>query len=206
METFQLHQFSLSFPNFLLTCLCNRLDQYTTPEIFRTPLHELCLSIKLLRLGPIGQFLAKAVEPPPIDAVIEAEALLRGQEELNSMNFVKTLRFYDNYGMPLSSMHSLTGLRHVCVTMIPLKYSYQTSSVQWVSSVVSTFSGNCCLPSPCLVCGHCLYKVAQPLSTVYSLFTEVVTWLFHSAYGKRVLVNYCWSIVKFQFCYVQLFT
>lgn len=49
-----------------------------TPEIFRTPLHELALSIKLLRLGPIGAFLAKAVEPPPIDAVIEAEALLRG--------------------------------------------------------------------------------------------------------------------------------
>jgi HrpA-like RNA helicase len=57
-----------------------RLDQHTTPEIFRTPLHELALSIKLLRLGPIGPFLAKAVEPPPIDAVIEAEALLRGKE------------------------------------------------------------------------------------------------------------------------------
>ena len=54
------------------------LDQHSTPEIFRTPLHELALSIKLLRLGPIGPFLAKAVEPPPIDAVIEAEATLRG--------------------------------------------------------------------------------------------------------------------------------
>lgn len=56
-----------------------RLDQHTTPEIFRTPLHELALAIKLLRLGPIGSFLAKAVEPPPIDAVIEAEALLKGR-------------------------------------------------------------------------------------------------------------------------------
>ena len=56
-----------------------RLEQHTTPEIFRTPLHELCLSIKLLRLGPIGQFMMKAVEPPPVDAVIEAEALLRGE-------------------------------------------------------------------------------------------------------------------------------
>ncbi len=55
-----------------------RLDQHTTPEIFRTPLHELALSIKLLRLGPIGQFLSKAIEPPPVDAVIEAEALLKG--------------------------------------------------------------------------------------------------------------------------------
>ncbi len=49
-----------------------------TPEIFRTPLHELALSIKLLRLGAIGPFLARAVEPPPIDAVIEAEAVLKG--------------------------------------------------------------------------------------------------------------------------------
>nr|XP_022341971.1 LOW QUALITY PROTEIN: ATP-dependent RNA helicase A-like [Crassostrea virginica] len=61
-----------------------RLDQHTTPEIFRTPLHELALAIKLLRLGPIGSFLAKAVEPPPIDAVIEAEALLKEMRALDS--------------------------------------------------------------------------------------------------------------------------
>nr|CAD7205196.1 unnamed protein product [Timema douglasi] len=54
-----------------------RLDEHMTPEMFRTPLHELALSIKLLRLGSIGQFLSKAIEPPPIDAVIEAEVLLR---------------------------------------------------------------------------------------------------------------------------------
>lgn len=47
-----------------------------TPEMFRTPLHELALSIKLLNLGSVGQFLSKALEPPPIDAVIEAEASL----------------------------------------------------------------------------------------------------------------------------------
>ena len=62
----------------------DRLDQHTTPEIFRTPLHELALSIKLLRLGPIGKFVAKAVEPPPIDAVIEAEALLKEMRALDS--------------------------------------------------------------------------------------------------------------------------
>lgn len=49
-----------------------------TPEIFRTPLHEVALSIKLLRLGAIGHFLSKAIEPPPLDAVIEAEHTLRG--------------------------------------------------------------------------------------------------------------------------------
>ncbi|XP_046672255.1 ATP-dependent RNA helicase A isoform X2 [Homalodisca vitripennis] len=62
--------------------LCSRarfakLDEHMTPEMFRTPLHELALSIKLLRLGSIPQFLSKAIEPPPIDAVIEAEVLLR---------------------------------------------------------------------------------------------------------------------------------
>lgn len=50
-----------------------------TPEMFRTPLHEIALSIKLLGLGGIGQFLAKAIEPPPLDAVIEAERTLRGK-------------------------------------------------------------------------------------------------------------------------------
>lgn len=69
--------------------LCSRarfdkLDQHTTPEIYRTPLHELALSIKLLRLGSISGFLAKAVEPPPIDAVIEAEALLKEMRALDS--------------------------------------------------------------------------------------------------------------------------
>ncbi|XP_076179426.1 dosage compensation regulator mle [Ptiloglossa arizonensis] len=62
--------------------LCSRarfgkMDEHMTPEMFRTPLHELALSIKLLRLGSIGKFLSKAIEPPPIDAVIEAEVILR---------------------------------------------------------------------------------------------------------------------------------
>jgi ATP-dependent RNA helicase A len=53
-----------------------------TPEMFRTPLHEIALSIKLLRLGGISQFLSKAPEPPPLDAVIEAQALLYGINSL----------------------------------------------------------------------------------------------------------------------------
>lgn len=61
--------------------LCSRtrfekLDQHMIPEMFRTPLHEIALSIKLLRLGAIGQFLSKAIEPPPLDAVIEAEVII----------------------------------------------------------------------------------------------------------------------------------
>uniref|UniRef100_A0A8C5U057 RNA helicase n=1 Tax=Malurus cyaneus samueli TaxID=2593467 RepID=A0A8C5U057_9PASS len=61
-----------------------RLQTHMTPEMFRTPLHEIALSIKLLRLGGIGQFLAKAIEPPPLDVVIEAERTLRELDALDS--------------------------------------------------------------------------------------------------------------------------
>ncbi|KAK0088841.1 hypothetical protein PV325_010438 [Microctonus aethiopoides] len=62
----------------------NKMEQHMTPEMFRTPLHELALSIKLLKLGSIGKFLSKAIEPPPIDAVIEAEVMLREMKCLDS--------------------------------------------------------------------------------------------------------------------------
>ncbi|VDK89056.1 unnamed protein product [Dibothriocephalus latus] len=52
---------------------------HATPEILRTPLHELALMIKLIRLGDVSAFLKKAIQPPPLDAVIEAEYTLRGE-------------------------------------------------------------------------------------------------------------------------------
>ncbi|XP_014675419.1 PREDICTED: ATP-dependent RNA helicase A-like [Priapulus caudatus] len=64
----------------------NALDNHTTPEIFRTPLHELALSIKLLNLGSIPEFLAKAIEPPPLDAVADAESTLREMKALDKHN------------------------------------------------------------------------------------------------------------------------
>jgi ATP-dependent RNA helicase A len=54
-----------------------QLDNYLLPEIFRTPLHELALAIKLLKLGDIKVFLSKAIEQPPMDAVAEAEFTLK---------------------------------------------------------------------------------------------------------------------------------
>lgn len=71
--------------------LCSRarfekLEQHIIAEIFRTPLHEIALAIKFLRLGQIGDFLSKAVEPPPIDAVIESEVTLRELGALDSMD------------------------------------------------------------------------------------------------------------------------
>ncbi|CAF1449446.1 unnamed protein product [Adineta ricciae] len=59
-----------------------RLDNYLLPEIFRTPLHELALAIKLLKLGDIKAFLAKAIEQPPMDAVAEAEFTLKRKKIL----------------------------------------------------------------------------------------------------------------------------
>lgn len=38
-------------------------------KLFFPFLNNRALSIKLLRLGAIGQFLSKAIEPPPLDAV-----------------------------------------------------------------------------------------------------------------------------------------
>uniref|UniRef100_T1GWW8 Helicase C-terminal domain-containing protein n=1 Tax=Megaselia scalaris TaxID=36166 RepID=T1GWW8_MEGSC len=77
-------------PGFCFT-LCskarfNKLEEHLTPEMFRTPLHELALSIKLLHLGSIHKFLSKAIEPPPLDAVIEAEVLLKDMKCLDDQD------------------------------------------------------------------------------------------------------------------------
>ena len=53
-----------------------RLLPHAVPEIRRTPLHEMVLSIKLLRLGEAQGFLSKALEPPPEESVTEALVLL----------------------------------------------------------------------------------------------------------------------------------
>lgn len=39
-------------------------SEYQEPELLRTPLHSLCLQIKSLKLGAIGDFLSKAMQPP----------------------------------------------------------------------------------------------------------------------------------------------
>lgn len=52
--------------------------------MLRTPLHEVTLMIKLLRLGAVGDFLERAIEPPPLDAIIEAEVLLKEMGALDS--------------------------------------------------------------------------------------------------------------------------
>ncbi|KAI6239384.1 RNA helicase [Aphelenchoides fujianensis] len=62
----------------------NALDEHRTAEMLRTPLHEVTLMIKLLRLGAVGDFLERAIEPPPLDAIVEAEVSLREMGALDA--------------------------------------------------------------------------------------------------------------------------
>lgn len=51
--------------------------EYQQPELLRTPLHSLCLQIKSLKLGSIGQFLSRALQPPEPLAVQHSVDLLK---------------------------------------------------------------------------------------------------------------------------------
>ncbi|XP_033486604.1 ATP-dependent DNA/RNA helicase DHX36 [Epinephelus lanceolatus] len=69
------------------------LDAYQLPEIMRTPLEELCLQIKILKLGFIAGFLEKALDPPTEKAVnlaiknlVDLNALDRS-ENLTALGF-----------------------------------------------------------------------------------------------------------------------
>ncbi|NWZ70811.1 DHX36 helicase, partial [Acrocephalus arundinaceus] len=59
------------------------LDDYQLPEILRTPLEELCLQIKILKLGGIAYFLSKLMDPPSHDAVVLA---INHLMELNALD------------------------------------------------------------------------------------------------------------------------
>jgi ATP-dependent RNA helicase DHX36 len=43
--------------------------EYQLPELLRTPLNSLCLQIKSLQVGSIGEFLSAALQPPEPRAV-----------------------------------------------------------------------------------------------------------------------------------------
>ena len=62
------------------------LEEHSTPEMLRTPLYETALMIKLLRLGPIYEFLEKAIQSPPLDNIVEAELVLKEINAFDSRN------------------------------------------------------------------------------------------------------------------------
>ncbi|XP_038548220.1 ATP-dependent DNA/RNA helicase DHX36 [Micropterus salmoides] len=64
------------------------LDAYQLPEIMRTPLEELCLQIKILKLGFIAHFLEKALDPPSEKAVNLA---IKNLIDLNALDRAENL-------------------------------------------------------------------------------------------------------------------
>ncbi|XP_058802903.1 3'-5' RNA helicase YTHDC2-like [Phymastichus coffea] len=63
----------------------SNLQLYRTPEILRLPLQQLCLYTKHLAPGntPIGEFLAKAIEPPSTVVISNAVQLLKTIDALD---------------------------------------------------------------------------------------------------------------------------
>ena len=45
-------------------CVYDAFADYQLPELLRTPLNSLCLQIKSLQVGSIGEFLSAALQPP----------------------------------------------------------------------------------------------------------------------------------------------
>uniref|UniRef100_A0A3Q2PRE9 RNA helicase n=1 Tax=Fundulus heteroclitus TaxID=8078 RepID=A0A3Q2PRE9_FUNHE len=64
------------------------LEAYQLPEIMRTPLEELCLQIKILKLGSISRFLEKALDPPSEKAVNLA---IKNLTYLNALDHTENL-------------------------------------------------------------------------------------------------------------------
>ncbi|KAJ8754295.1 hypothetical protein K2173_002746 [Erythroxylum novogranatense] len=61
------------YPN----CVYEAFAEYQLPELLRTPLNSLCLQIKSLEVGSIGEFLSAALQPPEPLAVQNAIEFLK---------------------------------------------------------------------------------------------------------------------------------
>ncbi|KAL7234746.1 hypothetical protein ACSBR1_018240 [Camellia fascicularis] len=58
-------------------CVYEAFAEYQLPELLRTPLNSLCLQIKSLQVGSIGDFLSAALQPPESLAVQNAVDFLK---------------------------------------------------------------------------------------------------------------------------------
>ncbi|KAG9452037.1 hypothetical protein H6P81_004941 [Aristolochia fimbriata] len=58
-------------------CVYEAFAEYQLPELLRTPLNSLCLQIKSLQLGTVGEFLSAALQPPEPLAVQNAVDFLK---------------------------------------------------------------------------------------------------------------------------------
>lgn len=64
-------------------CVYDAFAEYQLPELLRTPLNSLCLQIKSLQVGSIGEFLSSALQPPEPLAVQNAVDFLKMIGALN---------------------------------------------------------------------------------------------------------------------------
>ena len=84
-----------------------RLDDYLLPEILRTRLEELCLKIKLLKLGMILPFVQKAMQPPSLEALGRSVEMLR--DLVSFLNSNSAL----NFGLGFHLLMRVFFLNHV---------------------------------------------------------------------------------------------
>ncbi|XP_041118998.1 ATP-dependent DNA/RNA helicase DHX36 [Polyodon spathula] len=70
------------------------LDNYQLPEMMRTPLEELCLQIKILKLGRIASFLRDALDPPSDETVNLAVTHLMDLNALDKNEDLTPLGFH----------------------------------------------------------------------------------------------------------------
>ncbi|KAG8091918.1 hypothetical protein GUJ93_ZPchr0012g20870 [Zizania palustris] len=88
------------------------MPQFQLPEILRTPLQELCLTIKSLQLGAVASFLAKALQPPDPLSVKNAIELLKtvgaldDMEELTSLGLKFCCNLVGLYNGPVALFYS----------------------------------------------------------------------------------------------------
>ncbi|XP_057980830.1 DExH-box ATP-dependent RNA helicase DExH3 [Malania oleifera] len=72
-------------------CVYEAFAEYQLPELLRTPLNSLCLQIKCLKLGSIGEFLSAALQPPEPLAVLNAVDFLKMIGALDEMENLTNL-------------------------------------------------------------------------------------------------------------------
>ncbi|CAI5457983.1 unnamed protein product, partial [Closterium sp. Yama58-4] len=84
------------------------LPDYGQPELLRAPLHSLCLQIKTLGLGNIGEFLGKAIQPPEPLAVDNAIELLEDVGALDKDENLTPLDAGDGSGAIVCQLSPLT--------------------------------------------------------------------------------------------------
>ncbi|XP_078154848.1 DEA(D/H)-box RNA helicase family protein isoform X1 [Carex rostrata] len=75
-------------------CVYEAFSEYQLPELLRTPLNSLCLQIKSLQLGSIGEFLSAALQPPEPLAVQNAVDFLKMIGALNENESLTNLGRY----------------------------------------------------------------------------------------------------------------